>query len=172
MIQNGGIIMGSKKSGILEKIKEGDQIGRKAIEVGEKLEGDGREIKSLLNGIDTSMDEDDASAVKAADHKYDTSTKAAFKEDVETKESEMEGIENEASDSANEELEKVNDAEDKFKEMTRITDVGRSNAEGAADKMRSSAAEYEKNISDAISIVKDTKSDVASLKNSIESIFG
>ena len=44
--------MGSKKSGILEKIKEGDQIGREAIESGEQLEGDGSEIKSLLDGID------------------------------------------------------------------------------------------------------------------------
>ena len=85
--------MGSKKSGILEKIKEGDQIGREAVEVGEQLEGDGSEIKSLLDGIDTSMDEDDISAVKSAESGYDSSIKSAFKEDVESKEVNMEGIE-------------------------------------------------------------------------------
>lgn len=164
--------MGSKKSGIIEKIKEGDQVGREAIEAGEQLEGDGSEIKSLLDGIDTSMDEDDLVAVQSAESGYIPDFKSAFKEDVETKESEMEGIEGEASDSASEELEKVNDAADKFREMFSVTDVGRSNAEGAADKMRSSATEYEDFVSEATSIVEDTKSDVASLKNSIESIFG
>lgn len=164
--------MGSKKSGILEKIKEGDQVGREAIEAGEQLEGDGSEIKSLLDGIDTSMDEDDLAAVQSAESGYDSDFKSAFKEDVETKEAEMEGIEGEASDSASEELEKVNDAADKFREMSGVTDVGRSNAEGAADKMRNSATEYEDFVSEATSIVEDTKSDVASLKSSIESIFG
>ena len=164
--------MGSKKSGILEKIKEGDQIGREAIESGEQLEGDGSEIKSLLDGIDTSMDEDDLSAVKSAESGYSSDFKSAFKESVETKEAEMEGIEGEASDSASGELEKVNDAADKFKEMSGVTDVGRNNAEGTADKMRSSATEYEDFVSEATSIVEDTKGDVASLKSSIENIFG
>lgn len=107
--------MGSKKSGILEKIKEGDQIGREAIESGEQLEGDGSEIKSLLDGIDTSMDEDDLSAVRSAESGYSSDFKSAFKENVETKEADMEGVEGEASDSASGELEKVNDAADKFK---------------------------------------------------------
>lgn len=81
--------MGSKKSGILEKIKEGDQIGREAIESGEQLEGDGSEIKSLLDGIDTSMDEDDLSAVRSAESGYSSDFKSAFKENVETKEADM-----------------------------------------------------------------------------------
>ena len=38
--------------------------------------------------------------------------------------------------------------------------------------MRSSAAEYEDFVSEATSIVEDTKGDVASLKSSIENIFG
>ena len=84
----------------------------------------------------------------------------------------MEGIEGEASDSASEELERVNDATDKFKEMSGVTDIGRSNAEGAADKMRNSATEYENFVSEATSIVEDTKGEVDSLKSSIESIFG
>lgn len=164
--------MGSKKSGILEKIKEGDQIGREAIESGEHLEGDGSEIKSLLDGIDTSMDEDDLTAVQSAESGYSADFQSAFKEDVETKETEMEGIEGEASDSASEELEKVNDAFDKFEKMSSVTDVGSSHAESAADKMRSSATEYEDFVSEAASIVEETKGEVASLKNSIESIFG
>ena len=38
--------------------------------------------------------------------------------------------------------------------------------------MRSSATEYEDFVSEATSIVEDTKGDVASLKSSIENIFG
>lgn len=164
--------MGSKKSGILEKIKEGDQIGKEAVESGEQLEGDGSEIKAILDGIDTSMDEDDCAAVEGAESGYSSDFKSAFKEDVEIKEAEMEGIEIEASDSASEELEKVSDAADKFREMSGITDVGRNNAESAGDKMRNSATEYEDFMAEATSVLEDTKSDVASLKSSIESIFG
>lgn len=164
--------MGSKKRGILDKIKEGDQIGRNAIEAGEQLEGDGTEIKSLLQGIDTSMDEDDLAAVEQAESGYSADFNSAFKEDVETQEEKMEEVESEASDSSGKELEKVNDATDAFKEMSGITDVGKNNAEGAADSMKKSASEYEDFISEATSIIEETKDDVASLKSSIESIFG
>lgn len=164
--------MGSKKSNILEKIKEGGEVGKEAVETGEQLEGDGSEIKGLLDRIDTSMDEDDLSAVQSAESGYSADFKAAFRDTVETKEAEMEGIEGEATDSANEELDKVNDAADKFREMSGVTDVGRSNAEGAADRMRTSAREYEDFISEATSIVEDTKGDVASLRSAIDSIFG
>ena len=51
--------MGNKKRGIIDTIMEGDKIGKEAVESGEKLEKDGSEIKSILKGIDTSMDEDD-----------------------------------------------------------------------------------------------------------------
>ena len=164
--------MGKKKNGILEKIKEGDRLGREALESGEQLEGDGSEIKALLDGIDTSMDEDDLAAVKSAEAGYSADFKATFQENVGTKASHMKSIEGEASDSAGEELDKVNDAADKFEEMSRITEIGRNRAEGTADKMKSSAAEYADFVSEAISIVEDTKEDVASLKSSIDSIFG
>ncbi len=147
-------------------------LGREAVEAGERLEADAREIKSLLDGIDTSMDEDDVSAVRNAEYGYSADFKSAFREEVETKEAEMERIEGEASDSASEELGKVKDAEEKLGEMARITDIGRRNAESAADRMRSSAAEYEEFVSEAESIIEDTKKEVESLKSSIESIFG
>lgn len=164
--------MGRVKSGILEKIKETSEVGKEGIEAGEKLEGDGSEIKSLMNGIDTSMDEDDVSGVQQAESGYSADFKAAFKENVDTKEADMERLGTEASDTSSEELDKVNDAASKFDEMAGVTDVGRSNAEGAADQMRNSAREYEDFISEATSIVEDTKGDIANLRSSVESIFG
>lgn len=164
--------MGSKKSGIGEGIREGDQRGREAIEAGEQLEGDGSEIKSLLDGIDTSMDEDDVEAVRSAESGYSSDFKSAFKEDVDTKADEMKNIETKAINESEGELDKVNDAADKFREMSGISDVGRSNAEGAADRMRDSASEYEEYIDEANSIIEDTQSDVDSLRGAVESIFG
>lgn len=164
--------MGTKKKGIIDRIKEGDQVGKEGIEAGELLECDGREIKSLLDAIDTSMDEDDIAAVQKAESGYEVDTKNAFKEEVESKKDVMEGIESEVADTSTEELEKVNDATDKFEEMSGITDIGRSNAEGAADSMRDSAAEYEDFVTEANSIIEDTRSAVESLGNSIENIFG
>lgn len=164
--------MGSRKSGILEKIKEGDQIGREAVEAGGQLEGDGSEIKSLLDGIDTSMDEDDTAAVRQAESGYSEDFKAAFREDVETRADEMEKTELEAVSETGAELEKVNEAADTLQEIAGITDVGRSNAEGAADAMRGSAEEYETYISEANEIVDETEGQIDSLKSSIDSIFG
>lgn len=164
--------MGTKKKGIIDRIKEGDQIGKEGIEAGEQLECDGREIKSLLDAIDTSMDEDDIAAVQKAESGYDVDTKTAFEEEVESKKDVMEDIESEVADTSVEELNKVNDATDKFEEMSGITDIGRSNAEGAADSMRDSAAEYEDFVAEANSIIEDTRSAMESLGTSIENIFG
>ena len=164
--------MGNKKRGIIDTIMEGDKIGKEAVESGEKLEKDGSEIKSILKGIDTSMDEDDLAAVESTETAYSSEFKSAFKENTEMKKNEMEGIENEGIDIAEGELEKVNDASDKFREMSGVTDLGRNSAENAEDKMRRSATEYEGFVTKANSIIENTKSEVDSLKNSIESIFG
>lgn len=164
--------MGSKKSNLLEKIKEGDQIGKEAIEVGEQLEGDGSEIKSLLDGIDTSMDEDDVSAVQSAEYGYSSDFQSTFREEVDTKTEEMKGLETDATSESESELDKVTDAADKFQEMSGITDVGGRNAEGAADSMSNSAREYEEYINEANSIIDDTQNDVDSLRSTIDDIFG
>lgn len=164
--------MGSKKTNLLEKIKEGDQVGKEAVEAGEQLEGDGSEIKSILDGIDTSMDEDDVSAVRNAESGYSSDFKAAFSDTVETKASEMKEIETEAMNESRTELGKVTDAVSAFQEMAGITDVGRRNAEGASDSLRNSAAEYEEYIDEANNIIDDTQSSVDSLKSSIDALFG
>ena len=83
--------MGSRKTSLIERIKEGEKIGEEAIEAGEQLEGDGSEIKSLLDGIDTSMDEDDTAAVQDAESGYSRDFQSAFQEEVETRTVEMEG---------------------------------------------------------------------------------
>ena len=164
--------MGRKKSNLLEKIKEGDQLGKEAIEAGEQLEGDGSEIKALLDGIDTSMDEDDLSAVRSAESGYSSDFQSSFRETVDAKAEEMKQMETDAIGESQSELGKVTDATEAFREMSGITDVGRKNAEGAADSMRESASEYEEYIDEANSIIDDTQSDVDSLRNSIDGIFG
>ena len=164
--------MGSKKSNKLERIKEGQELSKEAVEAGEQLEGDGSEIKSILDGIDTSMDEDDVNAVRNAESGYSSDFKAAFSDTVETKASEAKGIETEAINDSRIELGKVTDAVSAFQEMAGVTDVGRRNAEGASDSLRNSAAEYEEFIDTANNIIDDTQSSVDSLKSSIDALFG
>lgn len=164
--------MGSKKSNILDRVKEGDQIGREAVEAGEQLEGDGSEIKSLLSGIDTSLDEDDLAAVQNAESGYSSDFKAAFRDGVDTKAADMKAIETDAMNESQNEMGKVNDAADAFREMASVTDVGRRNAEGAADAMRESANEYQEYINEANTIVDDVQGAVDSLRGAIDSIFG
>lgn len=164
--------MGSKKRTLIDRIKEGEEVGREAVEAGEQLEGDGSEIKSLLSGIDTSLDEDDLAAVQSAESGYSSDFKAAFREGVDTKAADMTAIETDATNESQTEMGKVTDAASAFREMAGVTDVGRRNAEGAADAMRDSASEYQEYIDEANTIVDDTQGAVDSLRGAIDSIFG
>ena len=164
--------MGSRKRGILDRIKEGQEVGKEAIDSGETLEGDGSEIKALLDSIDTSIDEDDLRAVQAAESGYGSDFKSEFREKVDTKEAEMESVEGEAINESSQERDKVSDAAGKFQEMAGVTDVGRRNAEGGADAMRDSVREYEEYISEAEEITRETRQEVASLRSSVDGIFG
>lgn len=164
--------MGSKKRKLVDRIKEGEEMGREAVEVGEQLEGDGSEIKSLLSGIDTSLDEDDLAAVRSAESGYSSDFKAEFREGVDTKAADMTAIETEIMDESRIEMDKVTDAVSAFREMAGVTDVGRRNAEGAADVMRESASEYQDYVDKANTVIDDTKGAVDSLRGAIDSIFG
>lgn len=164
--------MGSKKRTLFDRIKEGEEVGREAVEAGEQLEGDGSEIKSLLSGIDTSLDEDDLAAVQSAESGYSSDFKAAFREGVDTKAADMTAIETEAMSESQTEMGKVTDAASAFREMAGVADVGRRNAEGAADAMRDSASEYQEYIDEANTIVDDAQGAVDSLRGAIDSIFG
>ena len=164
--------MGTKKTGILDKTKEGEKKGLEATDTGAKIEGDGREIKSLLDSIDTSMDEDDVAKVTEANSGYGADFKSAFSEQVETKEAEMEKTEQQAINDATTERTKVNAAADKFAQASGVSDIGRKNADGGAEKMRSSAEEYDSMQKSAEDIINETKSRVSSLKSSVSGIFG
>lgn len=164
--------MGSKKSGFLEKIKEGDQIGKEAIDTGGNMEREGDQIKAILDSIDTSMDTEDATAVESAETGYSSDFQNAFAEEVDTKVEDMSDVETEAISESQSELEKVNDAADKLREAGGISDIGRENADSAVDRMSSSAAEYQEYIDEANSVLEDTQSETENLKSSIENIFG
>lgn len=163
--------MGEIKRRITDKVKEGSEVGKEAVETGKKLEQDGSEIKSLSDSIDTSMDGDDVAAKDQAESGYSSDFKATFQAEVDTREGKMEGLEGEAADSASEERGKVEDAEGRFQEMASVTDVGRSNAETAAETMRRSATEYEGFVTEATKIVEETKSEVDSSRSAIEGTF-
>lgn len=164
--------MGSKKSSILEKIKEGERVGSEALDVGKKLEGDGHEIKALIDSIDTSMDEDDAQAIKTAESGYSRDFDVAVKSEIDPKEAQMEQLETNATQSSELEKGKVEKAKDTLTEMVGISEVGRTNAEGASDRMSVSAQEYSDYIDEANSIIEQTGDDISSVRDAIGSIFG
>lgn len=164
--------MGSKKKGILDRIKEGEEVGGEAIDYGETLEGDGKEIKALLDSIDTSIDEDDLRAVKTAEAGYDSAFQNEFKERVDPNERKAENIEKNSIEESSQERVKVSDAARRFQEAARITDVGRQNAEDGSDAMTDSVREYESYISEAEKITRKTREEVESLRTSIDGIFG
>jgi len=164
--------MGSKKRGILDRIREGEEAGKEAVDYGETLEGDGSEIKALLDSIDTSIDEDDLRSVRTAEFGYGSAFKGEFREKLDAKEAEMENLEGKAGNEASREREKVNDAAGKFREMAGVSDVGRQNAEGGADTMGDSVREYEDYISRTEEITRETRREVASLRSTVDGIFG
>lgn len=164
--------MGSKKSGLLEKIKEGKDIGNEGLEKAKELQGDGSSIKSLLDSIDTSMDEDDVRMIQEAESGYSGDFDKAVASDVDPKITEMINIESTAISDSQSEQDKVNDARNKFDQMSGVTDVGKGNADSGAGSMETSSNEYQEFINDANSTIDDTESEADSLRNAIASIFG
>ena len=164
--------MGRVKSGILEKIKEGDTVGKEAVDTGTEIKSEGSEIKSLLDSIDTSIDEDDMAAVENANDSYGKDFNEAFDSQAQEKANEAKDIHKETIDTANEEKDKVDEAADTFREMQGVSDIGQGNAGAGADAMKQSAQEYADNISEAEQLMDELDSDIGSLKSDVESIFG
>ncbi len=162
--------MGSKKSGVMEKIREGKEVGSEAIERGEQLESEGTEIRALLDSIEV-VDEDDRRAVSEAQSNYDPAFKGAFSENVESLNRDMETMENDAIDESSDEMENVEVAEGLFKDMEGASEVGQSIAGRGADSMRDSAREYEEFINEANDVISETQAEVDSLRSAIDSIF-
>ena len=164
--------MGRVKSGILEKIKEGENVGKEAVDKGTEIKGQGSEIKSLLDSIDTSIDEDDMVAVERANDSYGSDFNEAFESQAEQKANEAKDINREAADTADAEREKVEDAADKFRDMQGVSDIGRGNAGAGADSMNKSAQEYADDISEAERLIDEIDSEIGTLKSDVSNIFG
>ncbi len=164
--------MGRVKSGFLDRIKEGDTVGKEAVDVGTEIKGEGQEIKALFDSIDTSIDEDDMSAVKEAEDADQRDFNEAFDSQAREKANDAKEIHEGTIDAANEEKDKVDDAADAFKEMQGVSDIGKSNAAAGADTMRRSAQEYADDIKEAEQLMSDLESDISALQSEVEGIFG
>ncbi len=163
--------MGSKRKGITDRINEGKEISEQAVESGEKLQEDGSEIKSILDSIHV-QDEDDQSSLENAEDGYDEDFRAEFSESVDPLAEQTEQVEQSAADEANEAREENEDAEAKLREAAGVTDVGRGNADSAAEKMREGAEEYAEQAETAEDVIETTQSKIDSLRSSVDSIFG
>lgn len=164
--------MGLKKNRLSEGIREGDELRREAVDTGQKLFGEGKEIKALLEGIDTSMDEDDLNAVQRAERGYGEDFNGSFKAEVDSRAAEVHRIEAESLENTQDELVKVNEALGRFSEMEGVTDIGRRHAADAGSHLEVSAADYEGMMDQAQAILESTEREVADLKNSLDGIFG
>lgn len=163
--------MGSKRKGISDRISEGKEVSEQAVEAGEKLQEDGSEIKSLLDSIHV-LDEDDQGAVETAEEGYGSDFSAEFSDTVDPLAEQTEQIEQSAADEATEAKEMNDDAAETLREAGSVTDVGRGNAETAAEKMREGSEEYEEQVSEAEEVIDETQSEVDSLRSAVDGIFG
>ena len=161
--------MGSKKSNLEGRNREGSEISAKAIERGEQLQSEGEEIMSLLEGIGV-VDEDDRRAITDAQSKYRPAFSNEFAGKVETVEKDLEASEKEVIAESSEELENVRDAIDSFNEMGRVSEVGREISEHGAEYMSSSEQDYEGITNEAQDIITETQAEVDSLRSAIDSI--
>ena len=163
--------MGSKKSKITENINEGRESGREGIEAGRKLEGEGKEIKQILDSIDTSMDEDDVAAVRAAETGYHGDFTSAADEQIDPHVEKMNETEQGAIDEATQEGDKTREAAGKFEQMEGVSEVGSSNAREGAEKMESSAEEYDSQVEQANQVIEEIESEAEQVKSDIDSTF-
>ena len=164
--------MGSKKSGILEKIKEGQDIGKKAGDRGTEIIGESSEIKKLLDSMDRNVDEDDAATINEAEIGYIGDTGSAFKNEVEAKAEDAVQREMKASETAEAERSKVEGIKSGFERLEGISDIGKQNAEKGRDSMEQSVQEYESFMEQSEKIEEDVKASTNALRSQFDSIFG
>lgn len=164
--------MGSIKRNLHEGIYEGDTKGKEAADIATDIEEKGSEIKSLLDSIDTSMDEDDVAQKDAATDGYSKDIKGAVADQVDPVAQEGEDILRGSIDTANAEGDKVRDAEDKYSRMEGVSDIGRSNAAAGADAMRRSLEEYEEAADQAESAIEENRAKIDETKSRIDSTWG
>ncbi len=164
--------MGRVKSGILERIKEGEEVGKEAVDIGTEMKNEGTEIKQILDTIDTSMDEDDISNVEQANDNYQEDFNEAFDSQARETADQASEIEKEAVDTADAEKIKAEDAANKFSQMEGVSDIGRANAETGESQMERSAQEYADQIAEAESISEQCQEEIKALQGDVGSIFG
>jgi hypothetical protein len=164
--------MGSKKNQIVEKMKEGDEIGKEGTDKGKEYVTDGREIKAILDSIVRTMDEDDVMVIDKTEGGYNRDFHSAFESDVQTKGEMTEAIETEVTNEASAEREKVDDAKSELSNVEGISDVGRNNATEGIQHMEQSSNEYEESIESANQILDRTLREINELQESLDSTFG
>jgi hypothetical protein len=138
----GGISVNEIKRQIVSDVKSSQELGFKRIEHGKDLLGKFKEVRSLIDSIDTSVDESDIQAVERLEESYGEATAEAMEEEVEERVLEVNESLEGVSDTAVEEKAKVDEALDKAVDMAGATEVGREGAERAAEEFKESGEFY------------------------------
>lgn len=164
--------MGKKKRKFLEQSKQGMEMVTEGKRIGHKIEGEGKDIKKLIESMDTSMDDDDLYAIEVMDEAYGGDFQENYKMDVEPKFDEAIEKEQEVHEGSADEKGKVLDTKEKLKEIQSVSEIGRRNAEQAEGHMEKSIDEYKQLMEQADKIIEKTKEDAKKLEESISDIFG
>lgn len=164
--------MGRKKSGIIEKINEGSELGKEATDRGTEINGEGSDIKGLLDSMDTDIDEDDISEISRAEQGYKRDFSDAFSEQAEVPATDAMRIESDAGKDASMEQDKVEGIRQQFEQMHGISDIGRDNASHGADAMKQSSKEYGEFMEQAQELEGSINETVREQRSRLDGIFG
>jgi len=164
--------MGNRKSGMLEKIKEGQEVGNEAKDRAEETKGEGSEVRRLLDSMNRDIDEDDISAIDAAESGYKGDFDVAFSSEVDTKAADSVRIEKVVDESANMERNKVEGIRAKFEQLEGTSDIGQKNADTGRMSMEQSAREYESFSEQAEEVEQDVNESINNLRKQLDGIFG
>ena len=163
--------MGNRKSEILAKIKEGTEIGDEAKISGAEINGEGTQVKQLLDSMNRDIDEDDIRVIDLAESSYKEDFDAAFTNEVDTKVTDSIQIEKEAGETADTEQSKVEEIHVQFEQLKDTSDIGGGNAERGKMSMEQSAKDYEAFGKQANEVEQNINEAISKLRSQLEEIF-
>lgn len=163
--------MGSFREKNREGVQEMRENSRETVDLGSEMTEKAEQINSLLESIEL-QDEEDIQGMGETGHLMQQSFDSAFSEQVESAGQEVEQQGEQVRGETEGELENVRSGIDKLEQAGGISEIGREAAAEGRSRLEGSAGEYEDIISDAESVVDETKEQIASLKNNLSGIFG
>ena len=159
--------MGTRVEKVGQNVEKAAEMEQRGLEQAEQDDSEVREIKSIIEGMDTDVDEDIVEAM-------DATREAAKSEGIEHMDSEVHGqleegydVANEAINEGTEQGEKSRQAAADFSSLSDVSEFGSSTAESSAANAENIAEQFDEHVENAEQGIEDSEDRFSELEDDI-----